>query len=52
MLFCNLNCFSQEGYNPIYVSLDKIDCISTKKVKYGCNLQFLSLQIVFCLRFK
>ena len=33
MLFCNLNCFSQEGYNPIYVSLDKIGCISTKKIK-------------------
>ena len=52
MLFCNLNCFSQEGYNPIYVSLDKIGCISTKKVKYGCNLKFLSLQIVFFHRFK
>ena len=46
------NLFSFSSLNRFFaLSLDKIGCISTKKVKYGCNLQFLSLQIVFCLRF-
>ena len=46
------NLFSFPLPNRFFVlSLDKIGCISTKKVKYGYNLQFLSLQIVFCLRF-